>query len=416
MTLTPEHPNTRTLPYFITFAPSEFFRMKLTEVTEKKTEKKFLEVPRILYRDDPNWVCPLDVEIRSIFNEEKNDYFRKGEAIRWILEDDNGALIGRIAAFYNTEKAAKYKQPTGGIGFFECINDKGAAFTLLEAGRSWLESRGMEAMDGPVNFGENDTYWGLLVEGFTPPAFGVNYNFPYYKELLEAYGFKPFFEQTTRHLDITVPFPERFWKIAEWVMNKPGLSFRHFKLDEAEKFADDIIKVYNEAWVHHEHFSPLNRQIIMRQIETAKPILEEDFIWFAYSEDEPIGFLVMFPDVNQIFKHFNGKLNLVNKLRFLYMKRRKKMTRTRITILGVSPKYQRSGIESAIFWHLQEPVLNKRPHINEIEISWVGDFNPRMMSLLEAMNAKPGKKHVTYRKLFKDTGEEQKAEKVVPEQ
>ncbi len=389
--------------------------MKLTAVNDRKTEKIFLDVPRELYKYDPNWVCPLDDEIRSIFNPEKNNYFNKGDATRWFLKDDDGRLIGRIAAFYNEEKANNYTQPTGGIGFFECINDKKSAFKLFDTGKKWLEDKGMEAMDGPVNFGENDTYWGLLVEGFTQQAFGVNYNFPYYRDLFEAYGFKPFFEQTTKHLDLSKPFPERFWKIAEWVMKKPGYSFEHFKSSEVEKYAGDIIKIYNEAWVNHEHFSPIDRQTIMRQFETAKPILEDEYIWFAYYEGEPIGLLVMFPDVNQIFKYFNGKLNFINKLRFLYLKKQKKMDRTRITILGVSPKFQKSGIESAIFWHLREPVLQKRKYIKEIEISWVGDFNPRMMSLLEAMNAKPGKKHVTFRKLFKDNGEEQKAEKVVPE-
>lgn len=388
--------------------------MKLIEVTGRKTEKTFLEVPRVIYRDDPNWVSPLDMDIRSVFDRQENKYFENGDAIRWILTDGQGNLIGRVAAFYNTEKAKNYKQPTGGIGFFDCINDQEAAFILFDAGRKWLEANGMEAMDGPVNFGETDTYWGLLVEGYTRPAFGVNYNYPYYKDLFESYGFKPFFEQTTRHLDLTEPFPERFWKIAEWVMKKPGFSFRHLKLDQAEKFADDLVKVYNEAWVNHEHFVPITREVIMHQIEKAKPILEEEFIWFAYHKDEPIGFLVMMPDVNQIFRYFNGKLNLINKLRFLWLKKRKAMTRTRITTLGVSPKFQKSGIESAIFWHLQEPVLEKRPYIEEIEISWVGDFNPRMMALLEAMNARPGKKHITYRKLFGEQEEDQQAAKIIP--
>jgi hypothetical protein len=45
-------------------------------------------------------------------------------------------------------------------------------------------------MDGPINFGERDKFWGLLTEGFIEPLFGMNYNFPYYKDLFENYGFK----------------------------------------------------------------------------------------------------------------------------------------------------------------------------------------------------------------------------------
>ena len=52
----------------------------------------------------------------------------------------------------------------------------------------------MEAMDGPVNFGETDKYWGLLVDGFTHPSFDVPYNPPYYQDLFEYYGFRVYYK------------------------------------------------------------------------------------------------------------------------------------------------------------------------------------------------------------------------------
>ena len=110
----------------------------------------------------------------------------------------------------------------------------------------------------------------------------------------------------------------------------------------------------------------------------------------------------MLPDINQILKPFKGKMNFWNKLLFLIQKRGKKINRSRITILGVIPKYQGKGVESAIFWHLRKPLEVKRPHYKEIEISWVGDFNPKMKATLEAMKANPGKLHITYRKTFKE--------------
>jgi len=386
--------------------------MQLIEVKDKRTACQFLEVARVLYKNDPVWVCPLDQDIKKIFDPAQNAFFKDGNAIRWILKDDNGRLIGRIGAFYNKRKAYRYKQPTGGAGFFECIDDQEAAFTLFDAAKDWLAGQGMEAMDAPVNFGENDNFWGLLVEGYTHPAYGMPYNFPYYQQLFESYGFKPYFTQITRHLDLTVPFPERFWKIAEWVNKRGGFVFRHFSYAEADKFIHDLKEVYDQAWVHHEHFIPLDMDVVKRELESAKPILIEDFIWFVYHDDKPVAFYIMFPDANMIFRHFNGKLTLWNKLRFLYYRKNKEMSRIRQTMMGVIPKFQGQGLESAIFWHLREPVLNKRPYITEMELSWVGDFNPKMMAIQEAVNAKPGKIHITYRKLFKDTGEVQQAAKV----
>jgi hypothetical protein len=84
------------------------------------------------------------------------------------MTDEKGQFAGRVAAFINRKKAFTFQQPTGGMGFFECVNDKEAAQILFDACRTWLEERGMQAMDGPINFGENDNFWGMLVEGFMP--------------------------------------------------------------------------------------------------------------------------------------------------------------------------------------------------------------------------------------------------------
>lgn len=373
--------------------------MRLSVVEDTRSGKRFLDVARIIYKDDPYWVCPLDDEINGIFDPERNVFFKNGEAVRWVLYNDNGELIGRVAAFINRLKANNYQQPTGGMGFFECINDKDAAFMLFDACRDWLSERGMQAMDGPINFGENDNFWGMLVEGFMHQSFGMQYNFPYYRELFEAYGFRSYFEQVSNHLNMKKPFPERFWKIAEWVLSRPGYTFEHFKMKEAQKYIRDMKTVYDTAWVFHENFTPLDEKFLLETLRKAKPFLIEEFIWFVYHENEPIAFLVMFPDVNQVLKRFKGKMNFINKLRFMYFKRFEGFTRARITIMGVVPQYQRMGVESGIFWHLRR-VFDKRPEYTEVELSWVGDFNLKMRKLHESVGADFAKKHLTFRKVF----------------
>jgi len=378
--------------------------MVLIEVTTRKTRRQFLEIVEKIYFGDPNYVRPLDREIESLFDPSQNTFFGHGEAIRWILVGGDGAVIGRVAAFINRRKAFTYQQPTGGMGFFECVNDRQAAFTLFEKSREWLAARGMEAMDGPINFGENDVNWGLLVEGFMHPGFGMNYNPPYYRELFESYGFQFYFEQVSNHLDMTRPFPDRLLKIAEWCMKKPEISFKHFTWQDKEKFLHDMKEVYDDAWRFHENFTPMDTSTLQRGLDKTKPFLDPELIWFAYHDREPIAFLINFPDVNQILKRLHGKLDLLNKLKFLWLKQRKAMTRTRIVIMGVKPKYQRYGIESGIFWHLQE-ALNVRPHITEMELSWVGDFNPKMRALHESVGAVFAKRHITYRKILNESAE-----------
>jgi len=369
--------------------------MILVVVNTVKSEKEFLAVPKVLYKQDPVWVCPLDNDIRSMYDPVRNAHLRKGEVCRWILRDDKGNPAGRISAFYNKSQADILK--TGGIGHFECVNDQKAADILFNAAVQWLRERGIQAVDGPVNFGENDSNWGLLVDGFTHPSYGMPYNFKYYKSLFENYGFKIYFKQYSYHLDLNKSFPERFWKIAEWICRKPDFSFKHFKWSEADRFINDMVYIYNTAWSSFKKdFTPLNPDDLRVIMNKARLILDGELIWFAYHKDEPIGFFIMFPDVNQVLKKINGKLHLWNKIKLFYYVKTKTITRIRAQVAGIIPRFQNSGVESGIFWNLRQK-MDHKPHYQEIELSWVGDFNPKMIALYEAVGGVRAKTHHTYR-------------------
>ena len=372
--------------------------MILKEVQNKHIAREFLDVAREIYKDDNFWVCPLDKDVAAVFDPDKNNFHSHGSCIRWILKSDEGKLIGRIAAFINENKAWQPEQPTGGIGFFECINDREAATLLFDTARNWLSQMGMKAMDGPINFGENDSFWGLLIEGYTTPSYGMNYHHPYYKKLFEDYGFYVLYEQITNHLEVKKPFPERFTKIAEWVANKPGYTFRHLELSKLENFADDFAEIYNDAWRDFENFVPLTKTGILESFNKMKTVMDEKLIWFAYINDEPASVIVILPDANQMIKSFKGKLGIIEKLKFLYY-RWKGVHRMRAVVMGTKQAYQKHGLESALFIKLKEYVIPLNQY-EELELSWVGDFNDKMLSLHVATGATLGKKHATLRKIF----------------
>jgi hypothetical protein len=266
----------------------------------------------------------------------------------------------------------------------------------------------MEAMDGPINFGENDTNWGLLVEGFIQQGFGMPYHKRYYRALFEEYGFKTYFEQYSYHRMIRgeknqiVQFPERIMKIAGWLAKRPGYTFQHFEVRKKEKYLKDVVEIYNAAWsVFKEDFTPLEPAFLYESFEKAKAIIDEELIWFAYHNDRPISFFILYPDVNQILVHLNGKMHMWNMIRFLYYKLTHKMTRMRAVAWGVDPSYQNSGVESAIFLNLYYMFL-KKPWLRELELSWVGDYNPKMIAIYEALGASRAKTHITFRYLIND--------------
>jgi hypothetical protein len=372
--------------------------MQIIQVNDAKTRKEFLQVPHLIYQHDKNWICPLDQDVEQIFDPKKNPFFSHGVCERWILKDNNGQVVGRVAAFVNHKKAQQYEIPTGGMGFFECINNKEAAFLLFDTAKAYLVSQKMSAMEGPINFGENDSFWGLLVEGFSSPSYGMNYHPPYYHELFQAYGFETAYEQITNHLDITKPFPARFTKIANWVANKPGYTFEHFSKANSEKYVNDLMEIYNDGWKDFKNFVPIEKETLMQSFKKMETIMDEKLIWFAYINGEPASFLVTIPDANQMIKGFKGKLGILQKLMFVY-KRWAGVSRMRAVVMGTKTAYQKHGLESALFITLGKYVLPLNQY-EELEMSWVGDFNEKMLAIHEATGAAFGKRHMTLRKTF----------------
>lgn len=374
--------------------------MEIIQIGDKQTIAEFHQLPLLIYKNDQNWVPPLRMMIEDIFNPQKNAGFLYGDARRWLVKD-GGQIIGRIAAFYDRSKIEEESEQAGNIGFFECIDNDEAANLLFNTARNWLKSEGFIAMDGPVNFGENFFNWGLLVDGFQQQGFGMQYNPPYYRQLFEKYGFQTYYQQFSYHLDITSPdLPDRFWKIAEWVAKKKDFHYKTFSFKEQDRCINDFISIYQQAWDKHTNYKTISHTDLQSLIRDAKIVLEEEFIWYVYYKDEPIAFFMMIPDLNQILKHLkSGKLNLINILKLLYLRKTKKMTRCRVLVMGVIPKFQGTGIESGIFWQLRQVIL-KKPWYKEVELSWVGDFNPKMIKLFDSVGSKYAKTHETLRYLF----------------
>ena len=373
----------------------------LVEVNDKKSRKDFLLLPVRLYKNEKNWIRPLDEDVEKVFDPKTNKSFRNGECIRWLLTGGNGEVVGRVAAFYDRKIAKNNEQPTGSMGFFECIDDKEAAFTLFDACKEWLESKGMEAMDGPVNFGDRDRWWGLLVDGFFEPNYCMPWNFGYYKGLFEEYGFKDYFNQYTFQRGISIEGVDPvIMEKAERVYRNPDYSFRNIDRKNMEKAADDFREIYNQAWVKHSGVKEITNAHARALLKSFKPIMDERLIWFAYHKEEPIGFYIMIPEINQIIKHLDGRLDLFGKLKFLYHKWRKTCRKAYGVIFGVVPRFQSKGIEGGMIKAFADIAAKPGFQYNDLELNWIGDFNPAMIKLADQLGFNIIKTHVTWRYLF----------------
>ncbi len=374
------------------------------EVTDKKQEDVFLRMPIALYKGNSNWIRPLEKDIRNVFNKKKNPCFNHGECIRWLLYDDQ-RCIGRVAAFINRKTYQLDHYKVGQMGFFECIDNREAAFMLFDKCREWLESKGMDAMEGPVNFGERIEWWGLLVEGFgQTPNYAMPYTQPYYVKFFEDYGFKDYFKQLTYRTKLVVEnlSPIVVWK-SDRLLKNPDYSIHTYKEIGKKRAVDSLLEVYNKTWNLEVHgVEGITREQIETIYKNLQPIIDKNLIYFAYHKERPIGFFLMFPEINQAIKYVNGKMNLVGIIKFLYYKNIRKMDVALGQLFGVIPEFQGKGVEAAMIKYFCEQIIETNSQYKHLEMNWVGDFNPKMMHLMEYLGASVSKTHITYRKIFRD--------------
>jgi hypothetical protein len=376
--------------------------MQIIPVNTTTTAQQFLQVAININKNDANWIQPLDKDINDVFDKAKNKAFRFGEIERWILQNDNGKLIGRVAAFVNK----KYKNKgddveVGGMGFFECINNQNAANVLFDTAKNWLQQKGVEAMDGPVNFGERDRWWGLVTFGFYEPLYCMNYNPPYYVELFENYGFKVFFNQICFGMKPKEPLKQKMFDRYKPYEKNKDFTAEHIKKNQLEKYATDFATVYNKAWAGHGGLKQMAVEQVIIMFKKMKPVMDEKIIWFAYHKNEPIAIFINLPDLNQWFKHLHGKFGLLQKLKFLWLKKFKTNTKFNGLVFGIVPEWQGKGIDAFIIVESAKIIQSPIVPYTQYEMQWIGDFNPKMINIAESLGETYRSRNLaTYRYLF----------------
>jgi GNAT superfamily N-acetyltransferase len=258
----------------------------------------------------------------------------------------------------------------------------------------------MEAMDGPINFGERDKWWGLLVEGFHEPLWSMNFNPPYYKDLLENYGFKPFFNQLCFGLDPKKPLSAKIRQRHDALAADPMYSARPIEKKHLEKYATDFVEVYNAAYAGHGGLKEMKKDQALQLFRKMKPLIDEDITWFAYYGDRPIAMFLNIPELNQYYKHFDGRFGLPQKLQFLWLRARGACRHFTGIIFALIPEFQGKGVDAYIIQELANVVQPAQFYVH-YEMQWIGDFNPKMINVAKTLgDTYVSRKLTTYRYLF----------------
>jgi hypothetical protein len=184
----------------------------------------------------------------------------------------------------------------------------------------------------------------------------------------------------------------------------PDFSVRTIKKKELEKYAGDFLVVYNAAWAGHGGLKSLKKEQVLLMFNKMKPVMDERIIWFAYHKEDPIAIFVNLPDLNQWFKHLNGKFDLLHKLKFLWVKKTVTCTKFNGVVFGIVPEFQGKGIDAFIVAEAYKTVVNM--DYTEYEMQWIGDFNPKMLNVASGLgDVHQSRKLTTFRYLFDRTKE-----------
>ena len=293
--------------------------------------------------------------------------------------------------------------PTGCVGYFDAINDQQVANLLFDTAKAWLISEGMEAMDGPINFGDRSQFWGCQVTNWDEPGiYPMNYNPPYYQKLFEAYGFQNFYNQICWSLSVAQEAHQldpKFYEAHQKFYGNPDFKAEYLKKDNLEKYAKDLSIVYNKAWAKHQGNKDISPEQALKLFKTIKPVLDEKLIWFVYHKDEPVVMWINLPDINQIIKHLDGKFDWFAKLKFFLIKTFGKNENFVGLVFGVVPEFQGTGLDYYMIVEA-EKVIKSTTSYKKLELYWQGDFNPKMLNISKNLGGKHFRTLVTYRYLF----------------
>lgn len=373
--------------------------IRIEPVISRADLKRFIRVPYPIYADDPNWVCPLEIERMDLLRKDKNPFYLHAEGQYWIA-CRGGQPVGRISAQIDRLVCDVIAPDLGQFGMFECIDDQAVADALFGAAEAWLGERGVKRVRGPYSLSVNEET-GLLVDGFeTPPMIMMGHAKPWYERLVRDAGYGQIKELYAYYLDISRKFPDRVWRVVKIAERRSSIKIRELNMKEFDRDLEDIFSIFNEAWAENWGFVPFTPEEARHAAKSLKPFLKPHLVRLIEVDNEVAAFMITLPDVNDWIKDLNGRLLPFGWIKLLWRLARFRPTRLRVPLMGVRKKYQGGPIGGAMAFLLIDTIRVAAVKRGIIfgEFSWILEDNTAMMSIAEEVDSERYKTYRLYEK------------------
>ncbi|MBD1909674.1 MULTISPECIES: hypothetical protein [unclassified Leptolyngbya] len=376
-------------------APVQIGNVQIRPVLSPGDQELFLDVPKLVYANDPNWVPPLRSSVAKSFKPE-NPFFQYGRLQQFIatrMGQSGTEAVGRVVAAVNDRLVEREGQPVGLFGFFECINEFEVAQGLFNAAADWLRQQGMTMVRGPIDLATHNNCL-FLADGFdSPPMIMMPYNPAYYLEFMERDGWHKAKDAYAYTMELDEKLGEQFKKGYDIAL-KSGITFRPIHT-KGEGFEQDCIGLYNlftEAFSANWSSTPRTQEEFIEEAKSLQQLVDPDVFPIAEHNGKMVGFWMGLPDYNIALKHINGKLDLIGTLKFLWYRRQ--IDQGRVIAICSLPEYRRKMVPLGLIHLGMQGGKKKGKPYKRAELSWVFEDNMPSRKLIEASG---GKIYKTYR-------------------
>ena len=369
-------------------------KYNVENITAGKGFRDFLDLPKRIYKNDANWIAPLNSEVRKVLNVDRNPYFSNVSLQKFVCYKSNIACA-RSVVIINKAYWEKWSKRTAWFGFFESVDDIDCARILFEEMERYCREEGAECLEGPYN-PNHYSELGLLIKNYSdPPAFFETYNSLYYSRLIEEAGFKIIKQLHTRINKKTDEFVKRSSKSDTGFNGREGYSIRSFQLRNRKADLEKIREINNNAFSDNWSFLPLSKKEYLFTSKYLFLISRPGLVLIVEHKNKPVGVLLCVLNINKLLKTLHRRGGAWNYPKLFFDRR--SLNEIVIHAIGIKKEYQNTCVFKLIYNEMCK-IVQRYPVVST---TWITDDNIPAIRAAETLGLKPYKWFAVYGKTLK---------------
>lgn len=356
--------------------------MEALIVTDKKGQKRFLEFRKSIYKNSPFFVDNNLFMIKEVFS--KRTCFVENKYIYPVIIVDNNQVVCEGLVVY-AKALPDYIQ----LCFFECQKGCKEAVSLLldktyELGKKHGAKRLVVGLNGHVNYG-----LGLLNSHFEDKnSFSSSANPKYYNEYFESLSMEKIYLNTYKLNDMDSKV-KRYQAFINKV-NK-NYTFCYFDKKNFDYYSKLYTDLNNACFVNHRYYYPRTYKEDREMLKELFLFMKEDSIIFAFDGEKPVGFIMWYPDYNEL-SHAGAFFGVKEFFKNIFCG--KKIKTAKVMEFGIIEEHRMMGLPMGLLYKVFECV--KKRGIKTCETSWILADNIDSNSVCKGICDEEYKGYVVY--------------------